>query len=308
MRVYGELLPWRKSEVKEIIGALDTGNCIFVNGDRVQPIYVRERRTFHAGFTPTLETVTTPELKQVSVSIIEAIERARNGKERKTRTQELENLLERMEEKLAEKNQKILELEEVARTLGYIKLELPVGGEVAWSRGPAEGRASFTPHMIGVRHAQASGCELAVQEPCTPHDQGDVIDIAEEERGPTSDQLPPAVLRHLDRFVKRMERKNILQRRLLAFLVEHSPGSYTVDQIAAWTSCAPELIQDEPPIELMDVGLIERERRSDGLRYRSSLKRFVANEFGVYQPDIGEGGLHSIAQRLRQRLSAVGVA
>ena len=66
MRVYGELLPWRKSEVKEVITSLETGDCVFVNGETILPVYVRERETFHAGFTPSLEVVVTPQLKQVS--------------------------------------------------------------------------------------------------------------------------------------------------------------------------------------------------------------------------------------------------
>jgi hypothetical protein len=310
MRVYGELLPWRKSEVKEIISALDTGDCIFVNGDSVLPIYVRERRTFHAGFTPTLEAVATPELKQVSASIIEAIERARGTKARRTRTDELEELVERLEGKLAEKDRKIVELEEVARTLGYIKVELPTGSSSGAPSARTVSEPDFLPHMIGVtRSSGQQGVALVAEAAVGVDREGEIIEIEEsarESEDPAS--LPPAVLRHLDRLVRRMERKDLLHRRLLSFLVGHSPGSYTVDQIAAWTSCAPGLIVDEPPTELLDAGLIERERRSDGVRYRSNLKRFVAEEFSVYQPDIGNGGLHEVAQRLRDRLTVVGVA
>ncbi len=50
MRVYGELLPWKKTEVKEMVNALETGDCIYVNGESILPIRVRERETFHAGF------------------------------------------------------------------------------------------------------------------------------------------------------------------------------------------------------------------------------------------------------------------
>jgi len=125
MRVYSELLPWRKSEVKEIINSLDTGDCMYVNGDNVLPIYVRERSTFHAGFTPSLETVKSPELRSVSASIIEAIEKARVGKGPKSPTQQLEDRIEMMERMMSSKDQRIAELEDVARTLGYIKLEIP---------------------------------------------------------------------------------------------------------------------------------------------------------------------------------------
>jgi hypothetical protein len=88
-------------------------------------------------------------------------------------------------------------------------------------------------------------------------------------------------------------------------LVERAPASYTVEQIAAWTNCAKELIEDESPRRLLEEGLISRERRTDGLHYRSSLKGFVLREFGVYQPDIGRDGLHAVTQLLRERLTGV---
>lgn len=309
MRVYGELLPWRKSEVKEIIGSLETGNCIFVNGDTVQPIYVRERATFHAGFTPTLEAVAAPELKQVSASIIEAIERAREGKGRRTQAQELEDRLARLEEKLAEKDLRIAELEDVARTLGYIKVEVPANPSVSAMRPESSGaeQNEFRPHFLGVTRGGAVADREAPILKVAEDPDWEAIDIVEDEPAArdAAAPLPPAVLRHVDRLTTRVERKSLLHRRMLAFLVAHAPGSYTTEQIGAWTSCARELIEDEPPEELLEAGLVERERRTDGVRYRSSLKSFVAAEFGVYQPDIGERGLHSVARLLRERFGSV---
>ncbi len=301
MRVYGGLLPWRKSEVKEIIGSLETGHCIFVDGDVVQPIYVRERATFHAGFTPTLDAVTPPTLKQVSASIIEAIERAREGKGRRTRTQEMEEQLTRLEEKLGEKDARISELEDVARTLGYIKVEVPAAAQtsVALVEASEPAAASGIPRLIGVTRRSRHEDVLAARQRVAAHTGWGILDVAEEE---APDGLPPAVVRHVDRLVSRIERQSPLHRRMLAFLVAHAPGAYTAEQIGAWTNCARSLIEDEPPADLLETGLVERERRTDGIRYRSRLKNFVTSEFGVYQPDIGEQELHEVARRLRDRL------
>jgi len=348
MRVYGELLPWRKSEVKEIIASLETGHCIFVNGDVVQPVYVRERTTFHAGFTPTLDAVAPPALKQVSASIIEAIERAREGKGRRSRTQELEQQLARLEEKLGEKDARISELEDVARTLGYIKVEVPGGLQSGPAAGPSStlaagppsalaagppptiaagpsstiaagppsalaagtisqiGRsetrgAQSLPRLIGVTRRSRREDEITSRRSAAAQAGWGILDVAEEE---ADDALPPAVVRHVERLVTRIERQSPLHRRVLAFLVAHAPDAYTAEQISAWTRCARALIEDEPPADFLETGLVERERRTDGIRYRSRLKSFVAAEFGVYQPDIGEQGLHEVARRLRERLGA----
>lgn len=302
MRVYGELLPWRKSEVKEIIGSLDTGDCIYINGDVVRPIYVRERATFHAGFTPSLDAVSSPELKQVSASIIEAIERARNGKRKKTKAEELEGRIAALEKELEARDRTIDELEDVARTLGYIRVAVP--GTVE-ARPEAARREPLRPVSRGVV-AGALAVEAGVPEDDLPREiPSFVIDVDETPEN-KSRELPPAVERHIERLVARIAKKDVLQRRILAFLVGHAPTTYTVEQLAAWTRCAQGLIEDEPPREFLEEGLIARERRTDGTHYRSSVKAFVQREFGIYQPDIGEDGLHRVTRLLQQRLAAVG--
>lgn len=308
MRVYSELLPWRKSEVKEVITALETGDCMYINQDTILPIYVRERETFHAGFTPSLEVVVTPQLKQVSQSIIEAIERAKEGKGKKSRVEALREQIERLEALLAEKEGRIAELEEVARTLGYIKVEVsPTSlpdvqniskaivhsverGGIAERKGGSE-KAAF--HSVAEAPKRGVGA-LFHRQP--------VIDI---EKVASAEPLPQAVRRHIDRLVSRVTRKGLLARRILAFLVEHAPTSYSVSQIAAWTNCAQGVIEDNPPHDFLDMGLIVRERRTDGLHYRSNLKTFVTREFGIYRPDIGAQDLHLITQQLHARLAAL---
>ena len=300
MRVYSELLPWRKNEVKEIVNSLDTGDCVYMNGDTILPIYVRERATFHAGFTPSLESVKSPELKKVSESIIHAIEKARSGKQRKSTEDELRDRIARLEAALASKDDRIAELEEVARTLGYIKLELPSSVVPVLPSGGAVSLPyeSYRPVVIR-EEPEPSACKQ--EDPSTVADR--IIEMEEEK---TTDRLPPAVLRHVDRLIARIGRSELTHRRLLGFLIGHAPGTYSVDQISAWTSCAPEMLEEEPPRELLEAGLICRERRTDGVHYRGSLRAFVNREFGVYQPDIGGVGLHLVTQLLRQRLAALG--
>jgi len=309
MRVYGELLPWRKSEVKEIIGSLETGDCIYMNGDTILPIYVRERATFHAGFTPSLETVESPELRRVSASIIEAIEKAREGKQKKSPTDELEEKVARLEEMLQTKDERIAELEEVARTLGYIKLELPPHVAQSLPAEPSTGHAvrsaasanGFEPRFISTRPASAN----LDRRPVGDRAMIPIVEVVDAEESPTARGLPPAVVRHIDRLVTRVGKKGLLHRRILAFILDHAPGTYSVEQIAAWTDCAQEVIHDDPPLDFIEIGLLSRERRTDGVHYHATLRAFVNREFGVYQPDIGAEGLHRVTQLLRSQLVSV---
>ena len=66
----------------------------------------------------------------------------------------------------------------------------------------------------------------------------DIGQIAPNQSPPPSAGLPTAVMRHIDRIVNLVAHKDLVQRRILAFLVGHAPLSYSVGQIAAWTDCA----------------------------------------------------------------------
>ena len=307
MRVYGELLPWRKSEVKEVITTLETGDCVFINGERILPIYVRERETFHAGFTPSLEVVVTPQLKQVSQSIIEAIEHAKNGKSKKSRARALEERIHHLERLVAEKEGKIGELEDVARTLGYIKVEVPSPGLQDKRNFPQAVVHSVPTTGLSVGLANSFDRSPASLDSSVPQELNveRVIDIEGRESSTTSDRLPTAVKRQIDRLVLRIARKDVMHRRMLGFLVSHAPTSYSVDQIAVWTDCAQGVIASDPPRDLLDMGMIVCERRSGVLHYRSNLKAFVTREFVLYQPDVTAQELHLIINQLISRLSAL---
>ncbi|MBS3791936.1 MAG: DUF87 domain-containing protein [Candidatus Bipolaricaulota bacterium] len=125
MKVYNDLLPWKKGQVREKVNQLDTGDCIYLDEKTTKQIYVRERSTFHAGFTPSLDTVETPQLKQVGESIIDAIEEAKKkGERKKSRVDELEEQVEELQEELSKKTEKVKELKRTAETLGYIEVDL----------------------------------------------------------------------------------------------------------------------------------------------------------------------------------------
>ncbi|MBN1858031.1 DUF87 domain-containing protein [Candidatus Bipolaricaulota bacterium] len=305
MRVYSEILPWRKTEVKEIITGLETGDCVFVNGDSVLPIYVRERETFHAGFTPSLDVVVTPELRQVSQSILEVLERAKKaGQGRKSEADALRERIEELMSLIGERDGRIQELEEVARTLGYIRVEVQSTEDVGVASAHAPRRYLEEPSSeeeVAEIAAPPAGEEreyrtLMLQPP--EH----VIDIPMEDEN----VLPPAVRRQIERIVQRISRTSLVHRRMLAFALSHAPNSYSVEQIAAWIDCAAGVMLDEPPRQFLDMGLIVQERRAGSLYYRSDLNGFVNREFRIYEPDLRADDLRAIVSGLRAGICGVG--
>lgn len=73
MRVYGELLPWPRAEVREQVVGLGVGECVFLGDHTVRRVGIRPRRTFHGGFTPSFQPVETPKLRQVREEILAAL-------------------------------------------------------------------------------------------------------------------------------------------------------------------------------------------------------------------------------------------
>jgi len=308
MRVYRELLPWRKTEVKEIINSLDTGDCMYVNGDNILPIYVRERSTFHAGFTPSLETVKSPTLRSVSASIIQTIEKAREGKGPASPTDQFEQRIEKLEGMLDAKAQRIAELEDVARTLGYIKLDIPAFAREVHPPDSLSDKVERVTHSLPIVIADSATVDSTESLQMASIDEPEIlaptsVKPSDPDTPSAPSVLPPAVCEHVDRLISRFTREGVLHRRVLAFLIEHSPGAYSADQIAAWTRCPQELIDEDPPVEFLSSGLIQRERRTSGTLYRSALRSFVNREFRVFQPDIGENGLHRVTRLLRNRMA-----
>ncbi|MBC7097749.1 ATP-binding protein [Candidatus Bipolaricaulota bacterium] len=110
MRVYSELLPWPKGEVKETVAGLGVGECIYLSREEVRKVRIRPRATFHGGFTPSFKPVETPKLRQVRGEILAAIRRFGDGAS-PTPGPALRNRLEELETQLALKEARLRELE-----------------------------------------------------------------------------------------------------------------------------------------------------------------------------------------------------
>ncbi|MCX7750478.1 MAG: DUF87 domain-containing protein [Candidatus Bipolaricaulota bacterium] len=75
MRVYGELLPWGKAEVKEVVTGLRVGECVYIAGAEARRVAIRLRNTFHGGYTPAFHPVESPKLRLVRGRLLEALAR-----------------------------------------------------------------------------------------------------------------------------------------------------------------------------------------------------------------------------------------
>ncbi len=269
MRVYGELLPWRKGEVKEEVAALGVGQCIFLAGQTVRKVHIRLRETFHGGFTPAFQPVETPKLRQVRGEILAAIQRAREEVEPSpvvTRAR-------------AEAQEARMALREARARLS--RSQEGSGARQGSLREPAEQLTDEPQSVVPswVDRPEQNGTEAS--ERC----------------------LPEEVLRQGERLLRRLSRRPVHERRMLAFLASREPRAYTTGELAAWIDCAEAVLLAEPPTELVEMGLVHRERLARGMTYRIRLRPYVSEAFAPFESELGGDGMHGLVRYLRRTLT-----
>ncbi|MFO8033572.1 MAG: DUF87 domain-containing protein [Candidatus Bipolaricaulota bacterium] len=265
MRVYGELLPWRKGEVKGEVAALGVGECIFLADQTVRKVQIRLRDTFHGGFTPAFQPVETPKLRQVRGEILAAIEQARAQVEPSP---------------------------VVARARG----EEETGGARLALRG-----AHARPHA---NPAPSSPSQGESPDDCVPEQTEEVPPrwVSHAEPAEVDNALPEVVLQQAERLIRRLSRRPLHERRMLSFLASREPRAYTTGELAAWIDCAEAVLLAEPPAELVELGLVCRERFARGITYRIRLRPYVSEAFSPFRSELGSDGLHRLVNHLRGEL------
>ncbi len=76
IKVYQELIPLPANEVAARVRELKAGQLLFVRGDRVEKVTIRQRHTSHGGATPTLAGGSAPALKTIDDAMLRQLQKA----------------------------------------------------------------------------------------------------------------------------------------------------------------------------------------------------------------------------------------
>jgi len=274
LRVYRDILPWSPADVEATATELRAGEAIFYWGSESRRVKLRKRSTFHAGYTPSLEPLTPPALKEVSAEIIEAMAAA--TQEKKAESSELARLrqqVDRLKAQIAERDSLVERLETELETVSRIRvqLELPKTG---------------LPEALGYPAASHA-----------PEGTGEVQRNTELAK-PTVLELPSPVKNHFDRIKKKIGDFNNVQRKVLELLVSRAPSTYTYSELASWTSYSESTLYKNDLPHLVRLGLVDRSRVGQAYRFRSALRRFVENEFAIYKPEIDDDTVSHLLELL----------
>lgn len=262
MKVYKEILPLPPKEVSRKISELKIGQCILFYGNQTKTVQIREQKTYHAGFTPSLKTIETPLLKEVSHDILKSVQNLTKSKKReKSKIEKLEGKIHHLEAELVEKDKYIQKVEDDIETISRLKIEV---------KQPSIAKIS----KAVINQLITSG---AIPETRETKNVGESIF-----EGLVYEDLPEYVKDHINKILEKIWQLHKSNQELLKFLINRYPHSYTFHDIATWIDYSTSTLQGHVPLTLLNMGIITRIRKADGYRYSSNLENFVKEQFEVY--------------------------
>lgn len=280
LKVYKEILPLPPKDVINLVSSLETGECVLYYGEICKPIHVRLRKTFHAGYTPTLKDVSSPKLKTISEEIIKLIKELTTSKTKKVdKIEKLMKEIKNLKAELAEKEKIIQKLNEELEVLRKIKIEVQPCRD--FETGINEGGLEVSKELAMLEQPKA--------EPARQNQH-------------KFENLPKEVKEHINIVLKRINTLSRPEKEMLKFLLIREPEEYTYNQIAEWINYSPNTLYSNTPRKLIKIGIIVRRRRKDGYHFRSNFEHFIEKEFGIYHPKIGNEGLKLVKNYIKSKL------
>ncbi len=254
--VYKDLVPMAGKDVEQQARELVPGEAFVVRGKEADRVHIRRRHTFHAGATPELGAAPPP-LKVIDAALLEELRAttARAVKDGGDEVSRLKKQLKEAEAIIAERDATIERLTERVELLSKLTVQGPASLEIEKAQ---------------VNHLHARTSSASVPSLSSP---GAV------ETAITAKQIaPPLNEAKFASLQKRLSQVSVLERAILRVLVEQR-RALSAKEIAAWLNKSERAIQDNPPRDLLKLGLIVRVRRGTAYVYRSRLVEYLQQEF-----------------------------
>jgi hypothetical protein len=265
--VYQQLVPSpNRRYVKEVVPALQTGECIFVSKAGFSKLKVLKRETYHAGFTPGMEDVQAPTLTSLSNSTLASLRGllAAKGSEDDegpvqpaaigvltAKIKELREVVEANINKMAEKdieinrlmaeNARLQQLPQAPSPVGVLPTKSPYGGDqplVATSRAVKAQEAQFTTLLHDIKN-----------------------------------------------------HTTLMHRTILGYLLRRPKQAMSLAELSRWVGYSHDTLSKNPPTNLIHLHMLQRSNiGTRQWKYRATQTRdYLAREF----PDLNSDTLLS---------------
>ena len=258
LKVYKELIPLPGTQVEAMVSALQQGQAIVVFNQNVTAAHIRLRHTFHAGATPTLGKIVEPELRRIDEKMLRELQSQLTSAKKSATEPNQARRIKELEQVVAAKDAEIAELQKQVAMLSKLKVSVT------------------SPEKLEISEASVNRMHMAGHPIAAPTEERSV---APRFATPTKTiEAPPLNERKFTSLVNRIATLPKQQRLLLKLLTEKN-RSMKVQEIAAWLNMGEKSVSNNPPIDLLRLHLVERDRHRDGFHYRSVLRNYLQVEF-----------------------------
>ncbi len=292
--VYQDIIPKERAWVKATATALRTGQAIWLCGEVVAVAAVRERHTFHAGYTPGMEAVVAPELRTIDAAMLSGLQTLLAASQSPQVDPEIERLRHQVHELERERDGLLAQVtsqgEEIARL--HSQIEMLGHLHVTLESAPVAAAGEMAVEAIHAQQVVAPGTPAHVDgatRPETPPIDPPVIPPpqAGEYRSPLA----------TTRAIKHQERRfrsllNDLRplpkhhRRILAYLVERDDMALTPRELARFVGYSESTITSSPPTKLLKMGLLKRSDKRGKYRYAANVRELSSELFPDLDADV----------------------
>jgi hypothetical protein len=292
--VYQDIIPKERAWVKTTATALQTGQAIWLCGETVAVAAVRERHTFHAGYTPGMEAVVAPELRTIDAAMLSHLQALLAARQPAQADPEIERLRHQVRDLERERDSLLAQVAAQGEEIARLKSEIEMLGHlrVTVDSAPVAAGGEIAVEAIHAQQLIAPGLQ--------PHPNG----VPASEPWPALPPAPPAPQAGgyrsplaTTRAIKRQERRfqSLLQdlrslprhhRRILAYLVERDDLALTPRELARFVGYSESTITGSPPTKLLKMGLLKRSDKRGRYRYAANVQVLWGELFPDLDADV----------------------
>jgi hypothetical protein len=295
--VYRDIVPKERGWVERTVNALQVGQAIALYGEDVIVVTIRQRHTFHAGYTPGLGDVVAPDLRAVDASMLDELRRALESAPSDQADPEREQLRRQLAAVEAERDALLAERDALKEESAQLKSQIEMLSQlrVTVENAPVQAVEALAVESI---HAQQLIAPNGAQP--LPMTGGNTEGIITPEPRAKNTPLPPVPAAEpyrsplaTARAVQRQERRfeSLLrdldtvkkhERRILAYLVERDDLLLSVRDLARYVGYSESTLAANPPTQLLRMGLLRRSGKPGHFRYAANARE----RFGEMFPDL----------------------
>lgn len=264
--VYQDIIPAERSWVKSMTSELETGQAIVMIGASISVSNIRQRHTFHAGYTPGMDDVQAPELHTLDDKTLASLRDMLAVKPDETVTEAVDSEKALLQRQLAEMQEQMdvlqNELDDAQATIERLNAENALLSKIRIVIDPV-------PVSLSIAGYGTDGQSQPVSGNVIQADDGTVRRERE----------------CFETFLLDLGALPAMERAIALYFVQRPDVATTFKRLEKHVQYTYGSMNKNPPLRAIELGVLQRESTKDGYVYRSVLDTTLQAKFAALPPD-----------------------